>query len=63
MTEFHLVPDEVDSPGSFALHRDPAGVPTGGLCHSTRLSSGTPCPTAFAKTPGGFYRLFRVFFT
>ena len=50
MTEFHLVPDEVHSSGSFALPRSHAGVPTGGLCHSTRLRSGTPCPTAFATS-------------
>ena len=63
MTEFHLVPDEVHSSDAFALHRSPAGIPTGGLCHSTRVTSGPTAPSAFAKTPGGFYRLFRVFFT
>ena len=50
MTEFHLVPDEVHSSDAFALPRSPAGVPTGGLCHSTRLTSGPTAPSAFATS-------------
>jgi hypothetical protein len=50
MTEFHLVPDEAHSPGEFALPRSPASVPTGGLCHSTRVTSGPTAPSAFATS-------------
>ena len=50
MTEFHLVPDEVHSSGAFALPRSPAGGPTGGLCHSTRFTSGPTAPSAFATS-------------
>lgn len=50
MTEFHLVPDEVHSSDAFALHRSPAGIPTGGLCHSTRVTSGPTAPSAFATS-------------
>ena len=48
MTEFRRVPDSADSSGSFALPRSPAGGPTGGLCHSTRFTSGPTAPSAFA---------------
>lgn len=48
MTEFHLVPDSAYSSGPFALPRGPAGVPTGGFYHSTRLTSGPTAPSAFA---------------
>ena len=50
MTEFHRVPDEVHSSGAFALPRSPAGGPTGGLCHSTRFTSGPTAPSAFATS-------------
>src|SRR5574343_1664395 len=50
MTEFHLVPDEVHSSDAFALHRSPADIPTGGLCHSTRVTSGPAAPSAFATS-------------
>ena len=50
MTEFHLVPDEVHSSDAFALPRSPAGIPTGGLCHSTRVTSGPTTPSAFATS-------------
>ena len=50
MTEFHLAPDEAHSPGAFALPRSPASVPTGGLCHSTRVTSGPTTPSAFATS-------------
>ena len=38
------------SSGAFALPRSPAGVPTGGLCHSTRFTSGPTAPSAFATS-------------
>lgn len=57
MTDFGSVQSSPHQPVEFALHSNPIGVPMGGLCCSTRLSSPPPEDTAYATSA---WRVLRV---